>query len=410
MKRLFAFLFIMSLVSLACGRSARIQSTPQPAAPAAPPPVPSEYRPLADELNAELAAFEAALSKQPDPGPGSVIIATELAYANGNLGETLLKPETMELNRILLDRLQAMGVKGVVIQISFPLLDPGFPRASEYLQFFKDVVGEAHRRGFKVLVESGTIFSGTAYSPVQVDYSQYTTETFLQGRENQVLLIASQVKPDYLMIGNEPTTEEMLTHLPISPTAWGSFLKDTLSKIDRSGVLVGTGAGTWEDPAYFNQAMQVKGTDFIDLHIYPMGKDAVLLDRALSYAQQARAAGKRVTISETWLYKAAPQGLNAYGDYAEIYNRDVYSFWEPLDARYIQDILKLADVTRMDFVSFFWTRNFFAYLDYDTTPHNQSTEAFNRQINQACLANVQNGSMSALGQDFMQLLQVRADK
>ena len=410
MKRLLSFILLLVLISLACARSNRSSGgspTSVPLPPAAPPPVPAEYQSLANELNTEMSQFEDSLSKLPNDGTHPATVAVELAYANGNVGETLLKPETMQLNLTLLDRLQAMGVKGVVVQISFPLLDPSFPRNAEYLQFYKDIVDEAHKRGIKVLVESGTIFAGTAYSSVQVDYSKYTTETFLQGRENQVLLIASQVEPDYLMIGNEPTTEEMLTHLTISPEAWGNFLNDTMSKIDHSNILIGTGTGTWEDPSYFDQAMQVKGTDFIDLHIYPMGNNAVLLDRALKYAQQARAAGKRVTISETWLYKAAASVNGGYGNFSEIYDRDVYSFWQPLDERFIGDIIKLADLTHMDFVSFFWTRNFFAYLNYNTTDHNQSTQAFNRQINQAGMAAVQNGSISGLGQWFEQELSVR---
>jgi hypothetical protein len=412
MKRLLSYILLLVMVNLACARSnsgasGSPTSASAPAVPATPPSVPAEYQSLADELNSEMGAFENTLSQQSDQSPSNVIIATDLAYANGNIGEALLQSQTMQLNQTLLDRLQTIGVKGVVIQISFPLLDPSFPRNSEYLQFFQNVVAEAHKRGIKVLVESGTIFSGTAYSSVKVDYSKYTTQTFLHGRENQVLLIASQVRPDYLMIGNEPTTEEMLTHLTITPPNWGNFLNDTMSRIDHSNILIGTGTGTWEDPSYFNQAMQVKGIDFIDLHIYPMGKNASLLDRAFTYAQKARDAGKRVTISEAWLYKASPELNGGYGNFSEIYDRDVYSFWEPLDARFITDILKLADTTHMDFVSFFWTRYFFSYLDYNATDHNQSTESFNRQINQAGLAAVQNGSISSLGQWFQQELSSR---
>jgi hypothetical protein len=140
------------------------------------------------------------------------------------------------------------------------------------------------------------------------------------------------------------------------------------------------------------------GLDYIDLHIYPLNKDAVLLDRALNYALQARAAGKRVTISESWLWKASAEELGiGLGDTEKVMNRDVFTFWYPLDARFIQDMMDLADATKMDFVSFFWTRNFFAYLDYDDTPPNLSTTEFNRLINQAFLKNVQTGDLSSLG-------------
>jgi len=404
MKRLLNFILLLVIVSLGCARSNRGTGTNPTSAP---PSIPTEYQPLADELNGEMAQFEDSLVNLPQDGTHSAIVATELAYANGNVGEALLSPGIMQLNRTLLDRLHAMGVKGVVVQIPFPLLDPSFPRSAEYLQFYKDILHEARLRGIKVLVESGTVFSGTAYSPIQVDYSKYTTGSFLQGREDQVLVIASQLRPDYLMIGNEPTTEEMLTHLTITAQDWGKYLNATLGRINHSGILIGTGVGTWEDPSYFEQAMQVKGTDFIDLHIYPMGRNASLLERALKYTQQARTAGKRVTISEVWLYKAAAGVNGGYGNFSEIYNRDVYSFWQPWDERFIGDMIKLADLTHMDLVSFFWTRSFFAALDYNATDHNQTTEAFNRQINQAGMAAVQKGSLSGLGQWFQQELSTR---
>jgi len=383
--------------------------TPTPT-PEAPPPVPEEYQPLYQELSAELAHFEDTLNQKWDHNQGQTIFATELAFANGNVGEGLLSATSLDNNRILLDRLQAMGVKGVVLAIKYPLLSPDFPRSSEYLKFFKDIMAECRRHDMKVLVECGAIFAGTPYSPVQVDWSRYTTETFLQGLQDQLLVIARQVKPDYLTLANEPITEEGLTKLTITPTVWSDFIASTLGKIDRSsGLLLGAGTGTWENPAYINKIINMPGLDYIDLHIYPLNKDGLLLERALNWALEARAAGKRVTISESWLWKALPEELGSgLGDTEKIMNRDVYSFWYPLDARFMQDIMNLADATNMDFISFFWMRNFFAYLDYDTTPHNISTTTFNRRINQAAVDNVQKGKISSLGQYYQDQLHSRS--
>lgn len=269
---------------------------------------------------------------------------------------------------------------------------------------------ECHRRNMKVLVECGAIFSGTPYSPVQVDWSKYTTQSFLQGLQDQLLLIAREVKPDYLTLANEPETEEALTRLKITPTVWSDFIASTLKKIDRSsGLLVGAGTGTWEDPSYIKEIFTMPGLDYIDLHIYPLNKDGLLLECALDYASEARAAGKRVTISECWLWKASPEELGGgLGDTEKVMNRDVYSFWSPLDSRLMQDIINLADATKMDFVSFFWTRNFFAYLDYDATTHNLTTAEFNRLINQAFISSVQNGKLSSLGQYYQEQLHSRS--
>jgi hypothetical protein len=383
--------------------------TPTPT-PEAPPPVPEEYQALYQELEAELAHFEGTLNQEWDHHQGQTIFATELAFANGNVGEGLLTPTSLDNNRTLLDRLQAMGVKGVVLAIKYPLLSPDFPRSSEYLKFFQDIMAECRQHDMKVLVECGAIFAGTPYSPVQVDWSKYTTQTFLQGLQDELLLIAREVKPDYLTLANEPTTEEELTKLTITPTVWRDFIASTLQKIGHSdGLLLGAGTGTWENPAYINEIINMPGLDYIDLHIYPLSKDGLLLERALDWALQARAAGKRVTISESWLWKALPEEISSgLGEAEKIMNRDVYSFWYPLDERFIQDIMNLADATNMDFISFFWTRNFFAYLDYDTTPHNVSTTTLNRWINQAALTNVQKGEITPLGRYYQDQLHSRS--
>ena len=373
------------------------------------PPIPEEYQAIYDELETEMAHFEVTLNETWDHSLGQTIIATEEAYANGNIGEGLLSANITNYNLMLLDSLQAMGVKGVVLAIKFPLLKPEFPHSSEYLQFFKNIMAECHQHGMKVLVECGAIFAGTPYSPVKVNWWTYTTTTFLQGLEDQLLLIAEEIKPDYLTLANEPQTEEALTKLTITPAMWSDFIASTLENIDRSGgLLVGAGTGTWENPSYINELFDMPGLDYIDLHIYPMNSNAIYLDRALNYTLEARAAGKRVTVSESWLWKATPAELgNFLGDTEKIMNRDVYSFWYPLDERFIQDIINLADATGMDFVSFFWTRNLLSYLDYDSTPHNLTTAEYNRLINQASLANLKEDKLSPLGQYFQQVLNSR---
>jgi hypothetical protein len=405
---LLALALVLIIPLFGCNTSANQPgSTPTPELL---PPIPEEYQSIYDELEAEMAYFEVTLNETWDHSHGQTIIATEEAYANGNIGEGLLSADATDNNRMLLDRLEAMGVKGVVLAIKFPLLKPDFPHSSQYLQFFKNIMVECHQRGVKVLVECGAIFAGTPYSPVKVNWSSYTTETFLQGLEDQLLLIAEEIKPDYLTLANEPQTEEALTGLTITPGVWRDFIASTLEKIDRSGgLLVGAGTGTWENPNYINELFNMPGLDYIDLHIYPMNEDAIYLDRALNYATEARDAGKRVTVSESWLWKATSAELgNFLGDTETIMNRDVYSFWYPLDERFIQDIMNLADATGMDFVSFFWTRNLLSYLDYDSTSHNLTTAEYNRLINQASLANLQNGTLSPLGQYFQQALSSRS--
>ena len=404
-SRIVSVTVLTACLLLAACRAVPAQPTEAPA-----PTVPEEYRVLYEELDAELAHFEHNLNQEWDGQQGTTIFAAELAFANGNIGEGLLLPQILAGNRILLDRLQELGVKGVVISIKYPLLQPDFPRSSEYLEFYREVVAECRQRDMKVLVETGAVFSGTPYSPVQVDWSQYTTGSFLDGMRDQLLLIAEELKPDYLTLTEEPTTQEALTGLTITPVLWADFVNSTLDGIDRSGgIRLGAGMGSWEDHAYIDSVLRTPGIDYIDLHIYPLGRDGVILDRVLDIAREAHDDGKAITIGECWLYKALPEEVaSGPGIDGAIFSRDPFSFWYPLDTRFVDAIMNLADAADMEFVSFFWTRYFFAYIDYSAETGSLSIAEMNRRINQAANANVIEGILSPLGKHYQQRLSSRA--
>jgi hypothetical protein len=72
-------------------------------------------------------------------------------------------------------------------------------------------------------------------------------------------------------------------------------------------------------------------------------------------------------IGETWLYKIADSELDQAGVVAvEMFGRDSFSFWAPLDSKYIEIMTRLARNDDVEFISFYWgSKHFFAYLDYD---------------------------------------------
>ena len=261
----------------------------------------------------------------------------------------------------------------------------------------------------KVLVETGAVFAGTAFSSVHVDWSKYTSASFLKGMQDQLVLIAHEIKPDYLTLTEEPGTQEMLTKPHFTLNDWTNFIETTLKRLDRTGgMLVGAGMGSWDDAAYVTAFLGINGIDYIDMHIYPPGKNGVFLERALSTALQVKAAGKRFTVGESWLYKATLAEITSgLGVNEGAFNRDTYSFWYPLDERFIEDIMDMADGGEMDFVSFFWMRNFLAYLDYSTSTKNLSTAELNRLINQTALINLRLGVLSPLGQFYKDQLSGR---
>jgi hypothetical protein len=398
---LVSLLVIVLLTSSAC-----VPKTDQEPAESTVPPVPLEYQSLYEELGDQLSAFELILKQKWDGSHNDTTFATELSFANGNIGEGLLRPETLENNRILLDFLQNMGIKGVVLSIKYPLLEPTFPRSTEYLSFYRQIVTEIRRHNMKVLVETGAVFAGTAFSSIQVDWSKYTSASFLKGMEDQLVLTAHEIKPDYLTLTEEPGTQEMLTKLHFTLNDWTNFIETTLRRLDRSGgILVGAGMGSWDDPAYVTAFLGIDGLDYLDMHIYPPGNNGVFLERALNTALQVKAAGKRFTVGESWLYKATLAEITSGpGVDEDAFNRDTYSFWYPLDERFIKDIMDMADAGKMDFVSFFWMRNFLAYLDYSTSTKDLSTAELNRLINQTVLINLKLGVLSPLGQFYEEQL------
>jgi hypothetical protein len=412
-------MLILALLATACSQT----STPGPATTTPPEkvsspvatataeqplpetaPVPEEYQALYASLEESLNSFQNYLGEHWDGSTGSTVFAAELLVANGNRGDALLQPATMVSVSLYLDRLQELGVQGVTVAISFPLLSPNFPRSAEYLRFFQEVAQEVHRRGLKLLVETGPVFPDPEYSGVQVDFSGFTTESYFQAKREQLLLIASEVRPDYLSISGEPTTEQMLTGLSFSPAEYAAFAQETADAIDRStGILVGAGAGTWEDPAYIRAFIADTSLDFINMHVYPLrSASADYLLRAVDVAELAKASSKKLVMGESWLYKVSPSDVGK--PYQEIFPRDVFSFWEPLDISFIEAIAGLAHYQGFEYISLFWANYFFSYLDYNETPKNLSPVELMNRANEAASRSILAGTFSGTGQAFQQLL------
>lgn len=400
-------------VAVAPGPTTPAQATEAAAAPteAAAPviePIPADFEALSDVLDESLAAFDGSLDTAATSASGT-FWAGELTPASGNLGKTLLEPRSMDLVRQYLDGLRGLGLTGVGVQISYPLLVPDYPDSDKYLAYYQQVVQEAHQRGFKVLIETSPVFAGTQFSNVEVDYQGLTKETYFEQRKQMILTIASEIRPDYLSITHEPLTEMALTGVRMSVDDFVNFVNDTLNSLDRSsGILYGAGNGTWEDRIYIERYIQETSVDFINIHIYPVtGSEGNQLQIAAELAQMSKDAGKRLVIGETWLYKATPDELaRPLGDVSlgEYYARDPYSFWQPLDIRFIQSVVDLGRAYDFDFISFFWSRYFFAYVNYNDVPRNiNSTELF-RMANQATFANLQAGKYSATGEAYREMI------
>jgi hypothetical protein len=368
--------------------------------------VPPQYQYLYATLSKHLAYWEGRLESEHTEPAGSPTFAAELLPSNGNRGAALLEPMTIVAVRLYLDRLQELGVEGVTVQISDPLLWLDYPQNDAYADFFGDVADEVHDRGLVLLVETGPAFSGTAFSSLDFDWSAVTLQDYWAGRRAQLVRLARDIRPDYLSIGSEPGTEAMLTGLSFSVDDYLAFVREVADAVDRGlGMRLGAGSGSWEDPEYARRLAAEPSLDFLGVHVYPLTNGTTdYLDRASKAIALARESGKEVVLGETWLYKATAQELADGLDYSSIYARDAYSFWQPLDARFVELMAGLARAWGVDYASFFWSGFFFGYLEYEEGMTDLPLPSLLRRLNQVQSGNIQAALLSDTGRRYQALL------
>jgi hypothetical protein len=352
------------------------------AAPAGGQGVPAEYAELYGFLAGKLEAFDATLDARWDGTRHPVVFAAELLTANGNRGLALLAPQALAGVRLELDRMKGLGLGAVTVSLPYPILDAGFMawsghpgKEAEMAAFYATVVAEAHGRGMKVAIESGAMFPGAYSAGSGLDAASYyptlTWNRYAIGRADQVVAIARDIRPDFIGVGSEPDTEADLSgqatvRSPAGFAALVSYTTDRLAGAGLGGIPVLAGVGTWtgQGDAFVEALCGISGLWGIDLHQYPVNLD--FLDRALRLAGLARARGKRVTFMEAWLQKESDAELGTLNPAFDttVYARDAFSFWAPLDARFLEVMVKLAHVAGADMLSPFWSRYFWAYLDH----------------------------------------------
>ncbi len=408
--RIFLLLVAVALASqAACGgdRNARVDATPtsRPTVgstvgpTATPAPVPEGYRALYDELERLLNRARERFAALPQTD--APLLAVELLPANGNRGADLLQPGALEGVRVYLDAAVALGAGGVNLSIVYPLFGEREPRREEYIQFYRNVVAECRRRGLVVSVEMGPAFAGTEFSSLDVDYSGLTPTEYLDERLRQAAVAAHALEPDYLTLAEEQGTERMLTGLDIRTDEYVAMLAQARRRIDPPpGVLIGAGSGSWEAPDLIRRVISETDLDFVNIHVYPLSNGVVdYLERAVEWAGEARARGKRAIVGETWLYKASVEELRRGLSFSEASARDPFSFWASLDALHIETMRALASAAGIEYVSFFWSKFLFAYVDHASSAGESSVELM-RLSNAAAVQAMLEGRLSASGEAF----------
>ncbi len=403
----------MAIVAIAaCGPNARSASpTPAPtahasgASTATPPPVPAEYSTIYKSLGSQLDAWDHALpatNQSHAPIFGGHILA-----ANGNRGADLLAPDTMATVDLSLDAMKRLGAKGVSVTISFPLLSASQPRATDYIAFYESVAKHARDRGLTLSVEQHVAFVGTSFSSVQFDFRSTTFDQFVALDREMTRTILARVQPDYLTILSEPDTFAKITGYPEASTPQGAatMVQRIVSGLDRGHTKIGAGAGSWlPDAAQYDTAFARIGLDYVDLHIYPV--TAATIKTTQDVLDAARFAGKPIVLDEAWLYKIGPNEsvTPSLEQQTEYFRRDAFSFWEPLDARFLGLIGRLARSNDVAYVAPFWTTYFFGDVAYDASTKDLPYQQLAQQANQAASRAMRQANVTPTGIGYAQAI------
>jgi len=410
--------------------------------------VPAQYASLYNQLEGYVTTDDKLVSSQWDGTVYPVNYAAELLTADTNAGPGILTASERQMMTAELDGEVSLGVKAVTVEIGFPVFDPNFyifngqsavqaqQTVQNWLDYYVNLAQAIHSRGLKMIVEANPLLSfyissTSSFNPTGY-YKSLDFATYEKLRSQHNIILAQQVKPDYLLLQTEPQTDAVndfrqeLNNANRDTAMIGQFSADLESAGIRglhSSIQIGSGAGTWQPDwkAYFTGLDAIPGLDKVDTHIYNFQPNVNQLGEvpiAMQIAVMAHAAGKGVTMSEFWFHKSnSLVGLTESGDYlTDIRARDMFSFWAPLDAQAFQMLYKLANDEHFDYVSAFGHYHWFALVDYNslqTTPtypaaNGTQNEAIDNQIttseNQSARQALNTNQLSLTGKAYQSMI------
>jgi len=371
--------------------------------------VPAQYQSQYATIASQTQAFQAMAG-----GPASAsstTVGVELLAANGNVGAGLLTSHAISGVESELNADQSLGIQGVTVCVSFPLLLPTTPDSSGYLSFYEQVAQQVRARGMVLSVEENPIFAGTPLTSLPISYAGLTLSSYAAEEQQQAQIIIDDMQPEYLSPLTEPDTYTSVLHIVLdTPAAAAQVVTDELTGLNRGTTRVGAGAGTWSSPA-IDQALLTTSIDYLDVHVYP--EAPADLANLASDVSAAKAVGKPLVMDETWLYKDYSDGsFTAAGtsepgvDGAPNEMKDVsFSFWQPLDQTYVAAVVDYVRAEGFSYVAFFdGSRCFFGYLTWSPTLQSASYQTFSQQYNQLVSADFASLTVSGTGNTLRQAI------
>jgi hypothetical protein len=398
MQRIFFRLITAALLLAAfgCGRSV-------PGVPIDPVPakVPEAYRAIYRELEAELSRLNPIMAAQGRQS-GPTIFGVELLADNRNPGAELLNEQVLQTTVLTLDRLKQIGVTSVSFCIPYPILTRSFPETPAYTEFYRKLAAEVRQRGLLLVVEMGTMSGAPEESRLAAGDSKLTREHFNTGLHEMAEAVIADIHPDYLTVLSEPDTQARNTGLVFSASQFAATVKSAVKGLDPGSTWLGAGAGTWIALDYFKALADIPELNYLDLHIYPI-QLGFASDRVLKAREAARARGKVISIGEAWLSKISSREFGRINP-EDAFARDAYSFWQPLDERFVATVVNLAHSIQAEFCLFSGTDLLYAYVDYTPATSRLAPAQLLQASHATAAEKILAGTLNGTGERFKNLI------
>jgi len=371
--------------------------------------VPASYQELYDVLFTKLITIDSSLTGRWNGDKFCTLYCTSLMVASSGRGEALLKPNVIEAVKLWLDALDSLGVRAVDIAIQYPILVDSFPKSAEYLDFYKKVVQEIRNREFKLIIGCQSTFRDSVFGGLDVEsfYVGLNKERFKAEKKQMIETIISRLRPDYLTIETEPKTQGINLGLDYSVASVIEYVEYFLDGLDKKGVLIGGGSGTWDEIGYINAMAQQPEIDYIDFHIYPINLN-YFVDQVFEIDSIASHYNKKLVLGECWLHKVTQSELGTM-EPNERFARDIFSFWMPLDSMFIESVFKLSHLSKIELTSLIWATYFFAYVDYTSEYETMGLNQLYNLAYTAATPNILSKTFSPIGQLFYDRLKDACD-
>ncbi|MBU0490072.1 MAG: T9SS type A sorting domain-containing protein [Bacteroidetes bacterium] len=329
--------------------------------------VPANWTSLYNGLEAKVRSIDSIMTAEWDGIKHCTNYCTNLMPANSSQGPDLLtQMPSLYVVKKHLDALDSIGINTIDLAIQYPTLVSAFPQSSEYLEYYKLVVQEIRNRGMKIIVGCQATVRDSVYGHMPVDsfYIGLDATRYKTEKLQMIQTIIDTLQPDYLTIEMEPQTQADNLPIDFSLNSVMDYVDFFMQGMVKNGVQIGAGSGTWDDLMFIDSIARLPDIDFIDYHIYPINQSC-FIDKVFQIDSIATLYNKKLVIGESWLFKATDaELLDTTLSPADLFYRDVFSFWIPLDSLFFTSVVKLSHYSKTEVTSLIWSNLFFAYIDH----------------------------------------------